>query len=118
MDFEKLTLEKINKGVAGELFETELEKVVKNIDDPNVTSGKRSITLQFEFNPEKDSDSVRINVSSKCSLQNNKSNNAFGYFVLNHGKPVIVQDKFKQETLFKDQTNVTPIEQKEAVNND
>lgn len=119
MDFEKLTLEKVNKGVACELFATELEKVLKNIDDPNVTSGKRTITLSFEFTPDKETDSVRINVSSKVSLQNNKSNNAYGYFVLNHGTPVIVQDKFKQEDLFTEQENVTEIkERKEEVIND
>lgn len=115
MDFNALTLENINKGVAAELFEAELEKVVKNLDDPNVTKGKRSITLNFEFTLEGE-ETVKIYVSSKATLQSNKGNKSYGYFVLNHGKPVIVQDKFKQDELFQNQ-NVKSIENLRGADN-
>lgn len=64
---EKLTIGNLAKGVVNEQFETELEKVLNNILDPNTDQSKtRKITITLEIKP---SNSRRNLVNVLCQAK-------------------------------------------------
>jgi len=69
MDMEKLTLDNICEGAAHELFDQEVEGLLKNIADPNTkTSEKRKITLEFTFSPSPDMSYMGVECSVKSKM--------------------------------------------------
>ncbi len=64
------SLDQVMNGAVNERFKTELEKVWKNIFDPNTNpEQKRSVTLTFTFKPNQNRDaaSMSFNVNSKIA---------------------------------------------------
>ena len=60
---ETITLENINDGIAGELFEDGIKDIIENILDPNYPADKvRSLSLIFKFIPQKDRCSCKLSV--------------------------------------------------------
>lgn len=54
MDYDRVTLDTINGGVAHELFDEELKRVLENIQDQNSKpDATREITLKFKITPDK-----------------------------------------------------------------
>lgn len=69
-DDEKLSLANLGSGAVTELFDTELEKVLKNIIDPNLDAKQtRKITLDIIFKPDgnRDIGAIGVKVSSKLA---------------------------------------------------
>lgn len=69
----KMTLATIAGGVAEELFQYELGRVLPNMKDPNTpATARRRITLTFDFVPHEDRNGARaefaVSVGSKSAL--------------------------------------------------
>jgi len=64
-----INLEKFANGALAEKFQNELEKVIKNISDPNTESSKnRSIDIKISFKPNKNRNMAAITVTAKSSI--------------------------------------------------
>jgi hypothetical protein len=65
----EVTLSTLNQGAAEELFNHELGKVIKNIEDPNTKATEtRKITLELSFIPTRDRDGGVIKLAAKTKL--------------------------------------------------
>lgn len=65
----QIDLSKLGYGAVGERFELDLQKVMKNIDDPNTKAdATRSITLTVSIKPGKNRQSAGVTVSSSVKL--------------------------------------------------
>lgn len=86
-EFKELTLETIANGAANELFSRELDKVLENIDDPNIKADStRSITLKFSFTPDAKKQSCDVSVESKATLTPVLKAKGAAYFGRRNGK--------------------------------
>ena len=66
---EKITLNNINRGMVGQLFDRELQEVLENIRDTRTSpTAARTITLKIKIKPEQDRHATDIEVSADCSL--------------------------------------------------
>jgi len=66
---ETLSLENICGGAAGERFEREVVELLKNICDPNTPADqKRSITLEFQFEPFEDRSGAKVTLHCRGKL--------------------------------------------------
>lgn len=66
---ETINLNNAAQGVANNLFMRELESVIENINDKSTYAvEKRKITLEFEFKPDENRDTVDISVTAKSKL--------------------------------------------------
>jgi hypothetical protein len=78
MDYKLAQLENINSGVANELFQAELEKVLENIADPNTPpEAKRKITIDFEITPNEQRSNAEMVVTSSSKLAKYKPSKSF-----------------------------------------
>ena len=69
MDLKKLNLDNICDGAAKEIFEREVEAMLKNISDPNTaTADTRKITLEFSFKPSPGMEFMHVEIQSKSKL--------------------------------------------------
>jgi hypothetical protein len=64
-----LNINNIAGGAVEEKFQVELDRVLKNINDPNAKEGKRDITLKMTFKPNSAGTAMDVVVESKSSLQ-------------------------------------------------
>ena len=65
----KIELQSIQNGVAFDLFEEELRKVLANIEDENtVANAERSITLKIAIKPDKTRRTGEVKVQASCTL--------------------------------------------------
>ena len=70
---ETLTLENLGNGAAVELFDEALEKVLKNIMDPNTDpKAERSITMKVTFKPDENRDMAPVTLRSPQNWQGAK----------------------------------------------
>jgi hypothetical protein len=87
MEWKKLTLANIANGVAPELFERELSKVLENVADPNTKSDAvRSITLQVKILPDPNKEGAVISVFASSKLAPVKQAIGTTHFGKNGGK--------------------------------
>jgi hypothetical protein len=95
-----LSLGTIADGVAEELFQNALERVLKNAEDPNtVTKAARRITLSFDVkvNDERTQATVTVGVSTK--LAGSRPHETFVRFGMDNGE-LIAREALPQESLF------------------
>lgn len=65
----QMDLSQLGYGAVGERFENDLQKVLKNVDDPNTKADAvRSITLTVSIKPGKNRQSASITVGSSVRL--------------------------------------------------
>ena len=103
--FGTLSLKNIAKGAVPEIFQRELETVLKNINDINTYAvEKRKITLEFEFKPNAERDVIDCTVLAKSKLVGVKA--ATGTAYCGNGK---MYSRDPNQTEF-DMTNVSQIE--------
>jgi len=80
MDNAKLSLDTLQGGAARELFDIELQKVLKNIADPNTKAeAKRTLILKVDITPSNRRErlGIDVEVSSKLSKMQPNSSMAF-----------------------------------------
>lgn len=68
-DYDKLTLATIGGGALEEKFQHELDRVLKNIADPNAADGKREIVLKVVFCPNAKSSTAELVISAASKIQ-------------------------------------------------
>jgi hypothetical protein len=77
----KIELSNIQNGVALDLFEEELRKVLENIEDENtVANAERSITLKVAIKPDKKRRTGEVKVQASCSLATVKAVESLLFF--------------------------------------
>lgn len=98
---ERMDLMNLMDGAAAELFEAELERVVKNIMDPNTGGEKREINLKFIVKPNERKDEVAIDVTcnSKVSAAKGFTTHASIGAIAGRG---VAHEYSKQRPLFND----------------
>lgn len=107
-EFQKLNLENVANGAAGELFENSLREVLSNIMDENRdATTERHITMTFKIKSNAERNMATIVVQSMTKLAPvNAAANAM-YFRMERGKPAAYHHNLFQPALF--DHNVTPI---------
>ncbi len=66
---EHVTLNNIARGIAPQLFDRELDKVLDNIADTRTSAIKqRKVTLEFIFKPDQERHTVEVEVKAKSTL--------------------------------------------------
>lgn len=99
-----VTLSTIAGGAAVERFEEELNKVLRNIEDPNTDpEKKRSIVLKFDLFPSKLRDNFQVIVSSESKVAPVTPADATCFIIKQAGRRVAVAYDPQQGRLFKEQ---------------
>ena len=107
---EVVTLVTIGDGAALELFQAELEKVLRNIADPNTEADKvRKITLEVKFTPSKARDTGDVEIRCTSKLPGLKDHATFVYFGRHQGELVAMEHNPKQAGLFDEGTGIQPM---------
>lgn len=97
-----LNLTNICGGAAAEIFERELERVLKNIADINtVAEAKRSITLEFAFHPFESRTGATVHLSCKSKLVSMPVYKGNVFLGRKDGKVIGLPEDPRQEKLFK-----------------
>jgi len=97
---QELTLENFSNGAAKELFERELQSVLKNVDDRNTKSeAARTITLKFTIKPDSEREQMGLFVESSSKLAPVKGASGMAYFGRNNGKPKAYSNDINQMEL-------------------
>lgn len=110
----QVSLDTIADGVALELFQHELSNVMKNIVDANtLATGKRKITLSFDFAPDEMREECKVLVSIESKLQPIKSYSKTAFVGNKNGAPALFQQDTKQIEMFDE--NVSSFTKKGAV---
>ena len=69
MEYQDLNLTNIANGAAEELFQAELQNVLRNVDDVNTPhAAVRKITIELKFKSNADRDFSEVEVSCKSAL--------------------------------------------------
>jgi len=101
--FKAVDLLTVCKGAAVEKFQVEIERVLKNIADPNTDwRKKRKITLTFTFQPSDDRMGGAISVESDCKLAAHDAHSV-PFMVMREdgtGQPAIFHSNVKQMDVF------------------
>lgn len=114
-----VTLVSIGEGAMVELFDIELEKVLRNIADVNTDPTQaREITLKVRIKPDEDRAVGGVKIVASSKLASNKGAATLIYMGKRGNQFVAVENNPKQSALF-DQpkptavpANVSPIERK------
>lgn len=94
---EKLTIANIARGALTEQFETELEKVLENIIDPNTDAKKsRKITISMEFKPNEQRNMAAIKCQAKSTTV--PANTVETAIIIGKGKEGVEAAELGQET--------------------
>lgn len=118
---EQISLVNIGGGAAVEKFDYELERVVKNLLDPNTTDAKRTITLKVKFKPQKGREACDIEIECSSTEAPCEAYETMAYLGLGRsGKPEIYESNPQQMGLLSRPVvpeNVVQIQTKKEVPN-
>lgn len=96
-EFKRVTLDTIGNGVASELFQRELDQVLKNIDDINTSpEDVRKIVLEVAIKPTETREMCMVQVRCKSSLAGVKTVASAFFMGREAGKPVAYANNPKQ----------------------
>lgn len=94
----KLSLQSVGDGVAEELFQNALERVLANIDDLNTEAeAKRSIVLTISFEPSEDRRGSKVFVNCAMKLAGTRPHSSFVGIGRNEGELVAVPALVQEE---------------------
>jgi hypothetical protein len=95
-----LTLASLAGGVAEELWQNELDRVLNNIDDPNTDhKPSRSIILKFTFNPDEERRIAAVEITAESKLANVRGKGTFVFLGRSQGVMTAIE-QLTQEELF------------------
>lgn len=104
MQRDPVTIETIGGGALGELFETELRRILENIADPNTDSkSKRVMSIQIAFKPSRDRDVADVELKCSSKLAGINSVSSTLYMGRYQGKLIAVENDPRQQALFDQQ---------------
>lgn len=117
MNLKTLTLENLQGGGLGELFQRELDRVLRNIDDPNTPAEKiRRITIDLLIKPTEDRESAAIATAVRSTVPGVTTKASMIFLAKESGHPIAYLRDPRQSELFgEDQehedhdNNVTPL---------
>lgn len=107
-DLTKVTLENVGGGVAPELFQNELKRVLGNIADPNTsTKEARKITMEFTFQPNESRSTSIIQVKCTSKLAGAEPHSVAIHIVKQNGQMVAFGHDPRQLDLMQDPAPVS-----------
>jgi hypothetical protein len=96
-----VTLETLADGAAAELFQSELDKLLRNIQDPNTdATATRKVTLEVTFAPDEDREKGEVRIKASSKLAGLKGAKTEVYFGRHQGQLVATEFNPKQAGLF------------------
>jgi hypothetical protein len=105
-----LTLENLCGGAALELFQSELDKVLRNIQDPNTDAkAVRKVTLEVIFAPDDEREVGAVSVKASTKLSGLKAAKSQVYFGRHEGRLVATEWNPKQQGLFDEKPNLRAV---------
>lgn len=106
---EVVTLSTLGGGAALELFQAELDKVLRNIADPNTEARKkRDITLKVSILPDDSRGVGGVLISCTSRVCGLKGHETVFYFGRHAGQLVAVESDPKQMGMFDERTGIQP----------
>lgn len=101
MPEEPVTLVSIGQGALVELFDIELERVLKNIADPNTDArSTRVITLKVTIKPDEERTMGSVGLSATSKVASSKPTATVVYMGRKQGQLVAVESNPSQSSLF------------------
>ena len=114
-DDEKVSLINLNGGLALDLFDDALEKVLKNCLDPNTKAeAARSLILEFKITPDKQREQTDVEITARLKTAAPVALKTRFFRGIKDGRYVAYETDPRQKSLFPEQEtpdNVTPIEE-------
>jgi hypothetical protein len=96
-----VTLTNLADGAALELFQSELDKALRNIADPNTdATASRKVTLEITFAPDENREMGEVRVKASSKLAGLKGAKTKVYFGRHQGQLVATEWNPKQAGLF------------------
>lgn len=103
---EKITLQNLSKGAASELFERELNEVMKNINDKNTEAKKtRTITLKISIAPNNDRSACETTLQCTSTLAPVKGVDS-SILLGKEGNKLTAYKSYEQEDMFDNLTEM------------
>jgi hypothetical protein len=107
---EVVTLTTLAGGAAVELFQNELDRVLRNIADPNTDAkGVRKIQLTIAIKPNEDRDMGAVTISATSKMASVKPAPTVIYMGEHRGQPVAVETNPKQISMFQEKAPGRPV---------
>lgn len=98
-----VTLDTLGNGALAELFDVELERLLRNIEDVNTrATATRKICIELSFQPNEDRDVVETFVKCVAKLEPIKRFKTQVYMGRRDGRLVAVEHDTRQRDLFDD----------------
>lgn len=114
-DAEKVSLVNLDGGLALDLFDEVLEKVIKNCLDPNTKAkATRSLILEVKITPDKQRERAEVEITAKSRTAAPVALITQFYIGKQDGHYVAYEENPRQKSLFPKQEtpdNVTPIDE-------
>lgn len=113
MELQKLTLDNVANGAANEIFEKEVDDLLKNIADPNTkTTQARKITLEFTFKPAPGMEYMVVEVASKSKFAPIQPVESSCHLIQRDGRLEAMSPQMLQPSLFDDDENVEHLDER------
>lgn len=107
-----LNIGNICGGAVPELFEREVQQLMKNVGDLNTDpEAKRSITFEFHFKPSPDRKSAVVKLTCKAKHAGVNSVAGSVFMTTAHGQVLAFTEDPRQSRLFAAQPDATPSKQ-------
>lgn len=105
-----LTLVTLADGAALELFQSELDRVLRNIQDPNTDAKPvRKITLEVSFHPDEAREVGEVKVKASARLAGSKGAKTRVFFGRHKGQLVATEFNPKQAGLFDEKVELKDV---------
>lgn len=99
-EYEQLKLTNINNGAVEDLFNEELDKVMRNVNDLNVNPDAiREIRITLKIKPSKDRLTATTELAVSSRLAANVSQEGSIFFSFRENKPKAFANNYKQMTM-------------------
>lgn len=106
---DEMSVVNVKGGAAIELIDLEIDKVLRNIEDPNASGKKRKVIFELEFDPNEDRTVINIAINIKSVLAGPEPVKLAATISTVEGNRPVAKELDKQQNLFTG--SVSPIQQ-------
>ena len=97
-EYSELNITNLNDGAINELFHAHIDKIMKNIDDPNTeATDVREITFKISFKPDEKRETTEVRIKSSSKLAGIRATKSTAFLVRKGGKIRAFKHNMQQE---------------------
>lgn len=97
-EYSELNITNLNDGAMNELFQAHIDKIMKNIDDPNTeATDVREISFKISFKPDEKRETTEVRIKSASKLAGIRATKSTAFLARKGGKTRVFRHNMSQE---------------------